>query len=415
MVILELDNVTTGYKKNKVLKNLSFSVEEGGFIGIIGPNGSGKSTLIKCITNVLDPWAGRVEIAGKNVSRISRKQIAKIIAVVPQDTYISFPYSVEEVVLMGRCPYLGRFENYDKEDYNIAESSMNETKTYGFRYQKINELSGGEMQRVMIARALTQEPKLLLLDEATSHLDIGHKKEVMDTIKKKNEKENLSVVSVHHNLNLAARYCEKILLMDEGEKHAFGRPKEVLTNSNLRSVYGIEAEVQEHPKDGSLYVSPMERKISNEGEGERIHVVCGGGSSGSLLRELVEEGYEISAGVLNVMDSDFEKADFLDIETVTEAPFSSITQESCKKNIQLIKNADVIIVTDFPVGEGNLANLEAVREGIRDDKELILIDPENIEERDYTERKKASGLYDRIKDENDFVRAKSAEEAKKLL
>ncbi len=413
MVILQLEDVKTGYTEKKpVLKELSLNMDNGEFIGVVGPNGSGKSTLIKTITKVVNPWEGTVRIKGRDVKDLSRDQIAKIAAVVPQDTYISFPFSVEEVVLMGRSPYLGRFENYGIEDKRIADGSMKTTETYRFKERKINEISGGEMQRVMVARALTQEPELLLLDEATSHLDIGHKKEVMDTIKEKNREEGLSVLSVHHNLNLAARYCDKILLLDQGKKHSFGRPEEVLTRTNLRAVYGIEAEVHRHPKDGSLYVSPVEDNIrSNDAAKKmRVHVICGGGSSKDLFRELIKENYGVTAGVLNVMDSDLEKADFLDIECVTEAPFSSITDRAYKNNLDMIKKADAVVVTDFPVGNGNLRNLKAVERSVKDDHELILISPHEIKERDYTEEKKAVKLYRKLlENKSDVATVKSIE------
>lgn len=396
MVMIQSKSLTTGYIDEAVLKDLDFSVQEGEFVGVVGPNGSGKSTLIRSITNVLDIWEGEVKLKEHDVSTLSRKQIAKIAAVVPQDTYISFPYSVEEIVLMGRSPYLGRFENYGKNDLKIARKAMKTTKTHRFRERKINELSGGEMQRVMVARALTQEPELLLLDEATSHLDIGHKKEIMDTIKKKNREEGLTVFSVHHNLNLAARYCEKVLLLDEGEKRAFGRPEEVLTEANLRAVYGIEAEVHRHPTDGSLYVSPVDRSVADEKKGKTVHVICGGGSSKTLFKKLIEKGYEVTAGVLNVMDSDLEKARALDIRCVTEAPFSEITDGSYRKNVDLIKGADAVIVTDFPVGEGNLRNLEALEDSIDDIQKLILAAGKSIYDRDYTEKEKAVKAYERI-------------------
>ncbi len=397
MVILQLEKVDTGYLKGEpVLKDLTMGMNKGEFIGVVGPNGSGKSTLIKCITKVLEPWEGTLKLKGRDVMELSRKEIAKNVAVVPQDTYISFPFSVEEVVLMGRSPYLGRFENYDKEDEKITKRSLKTTKTYECRDRKINELSGGEMQRVIVARALAQDPDILLLDEATSHLDIGHKKEVMDTIKEKNEDEGLSVLSVHHNLNLAARYCNKILLLDDGEKHAFGRPEEVLTQANLRAVYGIEAEVHRHPKDGSLYISPVHKSIGTKEKGKTVHVVCGGGSSDGLFRKLIERGYEATAGVLNVMDSDHEKANFLDVLCVTEAPFSSISKEAYKKNLDLIRGSDAVVVTNFPVGEGNVMNLDAVDKGVGGDQKLILVKGKSIEKRDYTKDEKGVELYHKL-------------------
>jgi len=415
MVELEVDRLVTGYSDSKILKEISFHVEKGDFLGIIGPNGSGKSTLIRALTRVIPTWDGSVKYDNKNIEKMSRNEIARKVSVVPQDTFINFPFTVRDVVLMGRSPYLGRFENPDKEDIKIAKDSMKVTNTLRFEDRSVRDLSGGELQRVVLARALTQRPDLLLLDEATSQLDIGHKKEVMDTLKEKNRREGLTVISVHHNLNLAARYCRKILLLDGGKKHAYGRPNEVLTNTHLRAVYGVEAEVHEHPKDGSLYVSPVDKKISGKKGGKRVHVICGGDSSDTLLKDLVEKGYEVSAGVLNVMDSDLEKADFLDIEVVTEAPFSSITYESYKKNLELIKRADAVVVTDFPIGEGNIRNLEAVKEGVTSDTELVLVDIENIDERDFTEQERGSKVYSEISRKNKIKRVDSTEEAVRSL
>ncbi len=415
MVELVADSLVTGYGSKKILKDISFKLDEGEFLGIIGPNGSGKSTLIRALTKVLSPWSGTVKYDKKNLEDLSRKEIARKVSVVPQDTFINFPFTVRDVVLMGRSPYLGRFENPDKEDIKIAKDAMDVTNTSIFKNRSVRDLSGGELQRVVLARALTQKPELLLLDEATSQLDIGHKKEVMDTLKKKNEKENLSIISVHHNLNLAARYCKKILLLDEGKRHSYGKPKEVLTNSHLRAVYGVEAEVHEHPKDGSLYVSPVDKKINDEGGGKTIHVICGGNSTSTLFKDLVEKGFKVTTGVLNVMDSDLEKADFLDIEVVTEAPFSSITQESYENNVELIKKADIVVVTDFPVGEGNIRNLEAVKEGVDKDTELILVDRESIAERDFTKEKRGTELYSEISRDMDFKDIDSTEEVVRIL
>jgi len=415
MVELDVDSLVTGYHDKKILKDITFEVNKGDFLGIIGPNGSGKSTLIRALTKVITPWNGCVKYDKKNIENMSRNEIAKKVSVVPQDTFINFPFTVRDVVLMGRSPYLGRFENPDKKDIKVAKEAMEVTNTLRFEDRSVRKLSGGELQRVVLARALTQKPELLLLDEATSQLDIRHKKEVMDTLKEKNEKENLGIISVHHNLNLAARYCKKILLLDKGKKHAYGDPEEVLTNSHLRAVYGVEAEVHEHPKDGSLYVSPMDKKIDTEKGEKTVHVVCGGDSTGKLLKNLVEMGYQVTAGVLNVMDSDLEKADFLDIEVVTEAPFSSITHESYEKNLELIKKADAVVVTDFPVGEGNIGNLEAVKEGVTRETDLIFVDGDNIGERDFTERNRGTKLYDKISREMDFRSVDSTEEIKRLL
>ncbi|MGM0406204.1 MAG: ABC transporter ATP-binding protein, partial [Thermoplasmatota archaeon] len=325
---LEVIELTTGYGEKEVLKNISFDLKNGEILGVIGPNGSGKSTLIKALTGVIPTWSGKIKYDGKNINDFHRRERARKIGVVPQDTFINFPFTSWEVVMMGRNPYLGRFENPKRDDELSVKKAMKMTKTLKFKNRSVRELSGGELQRVVVARALAQEPRLIFLDEATSHLDIGHKLEIMNLMKDRTKHQNKGVLSVHHNLNLAARYCDDIVLLDDGEIHAKGTPKEVLTRAHLRAVYGIEAEVDENPRDGSLYVTPIRRKVIKEDKEEVVHVVCGGGTGRTLLKELVELGYEVTTGVLNVMDSDQKMAEFLDLRCVTEAPFSSISEEN---------------------------------------------------------------------------------------
>lgn len=414
MVILEINNLTTGYKEKPILKEVSLSMKSSDFVGIIGPNGSGKSTLIRAITRILEPWKGGIKLKNEPINKLSRNEIGKATAVVPQDTFISFPYSAWDIVMMGRTPYLGRFENPGEKDKDIAESAMKSTNTYNFRDRKVKELSGGELQRVIVARALTQQPDILLLDEATSHLDIGHKIQMMDLIKDKNKSGELGVLSVHHNLNLAARYCDEIILLDEGKIHASGRPEDVLTKPHLRAVYGVEAEVHENPKDGSLYITPIEKKFETEQNGKKIHVICGGGSIGDLFKKLVEEGYEVSAGVLNVMDSDLEKAEFLDINVITEAPFSSISDKKFEENLEHILECDIVIGTSFPIGKGNIKNLKAIKRAAKEGKKVILIEKQNIVSRDYTDGRGVK-IYKEIKENENIKTIKNEKDILQYL
>ena len=406
MVKLSIKNLTTGYNEREVLRDISFEIERGDFIGIIGPNGSGKSTFVKAATGVLKAWEGDIRLDDDSVYELSRTDIAKNIAVVPQDTFISFPYTSWEVVLMGRTPYLSRFENPSNKDKNISKQAMKDTNTFQFKDRSVRELSGGELQRVVLARALAQDPRFLFLDEATSHLDIGNKIEVMDLIKRKNER-GLSVISIHHNLNLAARYCEKLILLDEGEIHAIGPPKEVLTRPHLKAVYGIGAEVHENPRTGNLYISPTEERKTKPEKEIKIHVVGGGGTAGDILKRLVEEGYQVSTGVLNVMDSDLERANFLGVKAITEAPFSAISDETMKENLLEMLRSDKIIVTNFPIGEGNLRNLKSVFKAAKKGKEIIVIEKDPIEERDYSKGSKGSFIFKKIKEMDNVTTLKN--------
>lgn len=385
MVSLEIEGLSAGYNGKKILKNISLKVDDGDFIGIIGPNGCGKSTLIRGITGVVDHYSGNVYLDGMCISEMGRTDIARTVAVVPQNTLIGFPFTVEEVVLMGRNPYTNRFHGLEKEDYRVAKRAIELAGLKDFKDRTVNTLSGGELQRVAIARALAQTPKVLLLDEATAHLDIGYKIEVMDMIERMNREKGLTVLSVHHNLDMAARYCSKLTLMDDGKIRAVGKPEDVLTPSHLRAVYGIEATVNENPRDGTLYISPMSLRDIRKAAGKKVHVICGGGTGGRLMKELVDRGYRVSAGVLNAMDTDIERAEFLDIEVITEAPFSPVSEERRRENILRIKEAQTVILTDFPVGPGNMSNLTAGLEALEMGKNVIILDGKGMDDRDHTD------------------------------
>ncbi|MFO7991421.1 MAG: ABC transporter ATP-binding protein [Thermoplasmata archaeon] len=396
MVILKAEDVVSGYDTEKAIDGIDLKIKKGDFVGIIGPNGCGKSTLIRALTKVLRLWGGRVLLHGEDIEDMTRNDIARKISVVPQDTYVSFPFSVEDLVLMGRTPYLGRFESPSERDVEIVNRSLKNVNCLHLKERKVTELSGGEMQRVVLAKALAQKPEVLILDEATSHLDIGHKIEVMELISKKNIADGLSVISIHHNLNLAARYCKRLILMDDGRVFSEGRPREVLKPSNLRAHYGLEAEVHENPRDGSLYITPLKKQAAPAEKNIKIHVVCGGGTSRNLFKNLIDNGYEVSTGVLNIMDSDYEKADYFDMDTVIEAPFSSISEEKYHENLTMIKDADVVVVTDFPVGKGNLKNLGCALEAVKLNKKIIILDHQDLKKRDYTGGE-AGKIFSRLK------------------
>lgn len=210
--MLDVKDIDVFYGDRKVLERICLSAESG-LKGIIGPNGSGKTTLLKSISRVLKPKSGIILLNGKDVYELKAKDIAKDMTVVSQDTSTKFDFTVRDVVLMGRAPHLGRFEMEKREDMEIAEKAMKLTKTWHLADRTITEISGGEKQRVIIAKALAQEPKVLLLDEPTSHLDINYQIEILDLIKALSKE--LVVIAVFHDLNLAARYCDELILLSE--------------------------------------------------------------------------------------------------------------------------------------------------------------------------------------------------------
>ena len=257
MKVYKIENLSFGYENERIIKELSFEVEKGEILGIIGPNGSGKTTLLRLLSGVLHPWSGRVSFVGKDLRRMRRKEIARRVAVVPQQSFIIFPFTVREIVLMGRAPYLGMFQNEGKRDFEIAEKAMDYTDTLRLAHRHVDELSGGELQRVIIARALAQEPEVMLLDEPTSHLDLKHQMEIFDLIKRLNSEEGMTFVVVLHDLNLAGEYCDRLLLLKEGRAYKMGRPDEVLTAEAIKETYGVNALVTRNPVTSAPHVIPL--------------------------------------------------------------------------------------------------------------------------------------------------------------
>jgi len=268
--ICEAKNLRFKYDESWVLDGLSFEVREGEILGIIGPNGSGKTTILRILSRVLIPQGGEVRIRGENLLELKQKEIAQIIGVVPQDTYFPFPFTVGEVVLMGRSPWLSGFGFESREDFQIASQAMALTNTLSFSSRLIFELSGGERQRAIIARALAQEPQVMLLDEPTAHLDIGYQIEIYDLIKKLNAEKRLTLIVVAHDLNLAGEYCDRLILLDGGRIYKMGSPKEVITEENLSRVYQSKVLVDENPVTGTPRVTLLSKLMSRKYREKRL-------------------------------------------------------------------------------------------------------------------------------------------------
>jgi iron complex transport system ATP-binding protein len=251
--ILEVKNLECGYETFKI-RDISFEVRQGGFLGIIGPNGSGKTSLLKALSRILKPVEGTVQLEGKNIWGTGRKELAQKVAVVSQSSSVSH-IMVEDFVLLGRIPHHGRFQFLDSaKDVEIAVNAMEMTGAIRFRHKMLGELSGGERQLVLIARALTQQPKVILLDEPTNFLDITHQVQVMDLIRRMNRECGLTVITVLHDLNLAGEYCKELLLMNLGRIFKMGTPDEVLTYTNIEEVYRTMVVVGKSPVSSRPYI-----------------------------------------------------------------------------------------------------------------------------------------------------------------
>jgi len=244
MLALSASAVTFAYRPGApVLDGVGFEVAAGELFGIIGPNGSGKTTLVRILSRALRPVSGAVQIFGRPVEDYNRGELARTIAVAPQESSVAFPFTALEIVLMGRAPFLGRFAFEGARDLDRAKAALDLTEARAFASRRLQELSGGEKQRVILARALAQEPRLLFLDEPTTFLDLKHQAAIYRLAQRLCREEGLTVVAVTHDLNLAALFCDRLLLINRGRRAAIGAPEEVLTESLLEGVFEVPLEV----------------------------------------------------------------------------------------------------------------------------------------------------------------------------
>lgn len=401
IVEMRVDNLHAGYNGAEILKGVTLGLDEGGFVGVIGPNGSGKTTLLRSMSRTLAPLSGSVTLDGRDIYSTPAREFARRVAVVPQDVYVAFDFSVLEIALMGRSPRMGRFAVESGRDVSIAMDALRRTGTDHLKDRPMNALSGGERQRVMVARALAQEPEVLLLDEPTSHLDISFQFEIMDLVKGLNREHKLTVLAVLHDLNLASQYCDRLVMIGKGSIQAEGGPDDVITAANIRRVYGAEVWVRRHPTTRRPYViagvRPKTPAPSDSfDKAPRVHVIGGGGTAAPIVARLVRRGYQVTCGVLYAGDADHEVADALDIRYVPQPPFSEISEETHAAHLELMQEADIVVLTDVPIGHGNLPNARAALKSAESGRRTLILKPDLVQDRDFTDGRAAEAVADAL-------------------
>jgi iron complex transport system ATP-binding protein len=262
--MLEATDISFAYARRggvaqRVLDSVSLDVQRGTVVGLLGPNGSGKTTLLRVISGVLKPQSGRVLIDGQPIEQLTRRALARRVAVVPQETHSTFDFSVIDIVLMGRYPHLGTFELEGASDQAIARDALAATGTTDLERRLFATLSGGEKQRVVIASALAQASDMLLLDEPTASLDLGYQLEIAALLRRLNTERGTTMIVSTHDLNLAAALCDRVVLLRQGRVMAQGTMEDTLTAANIRLLYGVDADVQYHSRAGHLTVVPIAR------------------------------------------------------------------------------------------------------------------------------------------------------------
>ena len=251
---MKVDSLSYSYAEKFVLENITLDINKGEIIGILGPNGCGKTTLLKNLNRNLKPANGCIMVDDVDIAEITKKEIAQKISSVPQTNEIRFAFTVRDIVTMGRMPFQKSFCGESSEDLEIIDRALEQTGITDLQDRMINTMSGGERQRVIIARAIAQTPRIMLMDEPTLHLDINMQFEALDLVRKLSEENNLTVVIVSHDLPMVARYCDRVVLIHDHRIHAMGSPEEILTPANMKTVFKIDAELGKDNKTGELTV-----------------------------------------------------------------------------------------------------------------------------------------------------------------
>ncbi|MCA6070154.1 MAG: ABC transporter ATP-binding protein [Endomicrobium sp.] len=257
--MIRIENITAGYLQQEVLKDVSCNINNKDFFGIIGKNGAGKSTLLKVLCNLIKPYSGNVTIDNKNINSFLKRDFAKIISFSSQHIDTSMPFTVSEFVMFGRYPYMNTLKIPSKNDYAVIDNVMNSLNIKNFAERKVNKLSYGERQKVLIAQVLAQETNIIVFDEPTSHLDIGSQNKILEILRDLNEKYNKTIVLTLHDLNAAGEFCNKLTLMENGSICSCGTPEEVLNCKDIERVYNTNVVVKTNPISNKPYVIPVSR------------------------------------------------------------------------------------------------------------------------------------------------------------
>ncbi len=398
---LKVLGLTLEYDAVPILDGIDFELQKGEMVALLGPNGAGKSSLLRCISGIIEPKGGSVFLNGREAGSLTSGEIARQMAVVPQDTGVDFDFTVEEIVQMGRFPYRKGLRKNEKSDEEIVRNALETTGILPLRHRSAATLSGGERQRMVFARALCQEPELLLLDEPTANLDIGYQWELLEVVLRLNREKGVTIIAAIHDLNLAALFFQRFILLSQGKILAVGRGEEVLTKSNILTSYGVPAQVFRHPLHGRLQVSVSKEKMSTEnagkeGKNERVHIIGGGSEALPVLEALWEKGYSLSLGPVSNEDSGSHFARFLGFPVIENPPFSGINAEVYEEHLKVMKEVKCVVLPPIPFGEGNIRNLEAMVEAVAQGVPGIVLG-DHGEDKDFTGGK-AAALLEQMKE-----------------
>jgi len=372
--VLEIQNLSVGYKNIPVLNSVNLSFQKGLFVSILGPNGAGKTTLLKTLAGLLVPVSGVVLVNGKYITDYKRSELAGIIAVVLTEKVSPEIFSVFEFVAQGRYPYTDFFGRLQTKDLNVVSSALDMVNATALANRQLGGLSDGERQKVYIARALAQEPEVIILDEPTMHLDLKHRMDVMNILRRMCQEKEITIIASLHDVDIASKISDCVILVKNKNITGWGPPEKMLIGNAVANLYDFD----------DAYFNPALGSIEIRGNGQRgkVFVAAGMGTGAVLYRLLAKKGFQISTGVLHTNDLDYYVAGSLGAECVAQSPMEPVSGDLFNIAAALIRQSNFIIDTGFITGGLNQRNMELVKYALEQNKKVI------------TMRRQSNGLLD---------------------
>lgn len=363
MKALKTTNLSVGYKTRVVVANICLEIERGQIISVIGANGSGKSTILRTFAGLLRPIYGVVSILGRRLENYKQNELPKIVGVMLTEKLTTSLLTVFEIVSTGRYPHTDFTGKLTATDISHIESCIRLVKAEGIRDRYFEELSDGEKQKTLLARALAQDPQILILDEPTGHLDINHRMELLYILHKLSREKKITVIMSLHEIDLASKVSDKLILVNSGEVVAFGTPEEVIDEQSVNNLYSLE-----HGRFSSVLGNV---EMINHKEDARVFTVAGSGTGSSFFRALSRKGIGVVTGVLHENDIDFVVAKSIGIECVSCKPFDEIENNLIEAAKDRLKKVDYAIDSGFPIGKANEKNIQLIKYAVLEKKEVL--------------------------------------------
>ncbi|HFL2421189.1 TPA: ABC transporter ATP-binding protein [Clostridioides difficile] len=359
--MLKTNNLSVGYNNKVVISNINVEVKNGEILCLLGSNGAGKTTLLRSLSKLISPIKGEIYLNGVNINCISRKALSKKMALVLTNRLLGDLMTVQDIVNIGRYPYTGFLGSLSKKDLIMVDEALESVDALHLKKRYFDELSDGEKQKVLVARALVQEPEIIILDEPTTHLDIKHRLELINILKKLSKEKSISVILSLHEIDIALKSCDKVALIKNNKVIAYGQPEDVVDEDIINSLYELD------DKNFNSLLGSVE--ISNKSKNE-VFIIGGGGKATPIYRAFTKKGIGLYSGIIHENDIDYEIGRTMGIKMFTENPFEPISDESFDLAIRNLNDSKIIIDTGFSVGETNKRNIDIIKEALKLDKKV---------------------------------------------